>query len=153
MPINGISLRDSDVPGWLLSPWSKSPDVWSRMIVLYSFGLSIHYFIWLKAIPETASAHQNTNSWKETFRLSKQICGTRTFDLLLFFAVISTGVWLYNHPLGKLIYFRVAGLHGWTEATLLIVTAASGIVNIVQSRLGIRMPLDHMIPNGPLSPR
>jgi hypothetical protein len=53
--------------GALLAPWSPELVTWYRAVVLYTFGLSMHYFVWLKAIAECRG--KAPVSWRRSVQL------------------------------------------------------------------------------------
>ena len=104
--------------GSLLAPWSDDGLIWYRTIVIYTFGLSLHYFVWLKAIPECRGQHPL--SWRRSYEHLRRDSGK--FGLALAFVVWSGGLalWLCNLERGSRFYFQIATLHGWLELMFLI---------------------------------
>jgi len=102
----------SHITGWYLASWTVDKLVWYRSLVIYTFGLSIHYFVWLKAIPESFNKFEHPNSFSFNFKNLRQDLGTKT--LIAFILVIRVGwiLWQFNLPLGSAIYFEIAILHG-----------------------------------------
>lgn len=101
--------------GWYLASWTADPLVWYRMLVLYVFGLSVHYFVWLKAIPETRSAFEHPNSFRMILKNLKMDLGEKTLILSTLIALVGVSIWLLDFSLGTKIYFEVAILHGALE--------------------------------------
>lgn len=106
--------------GWIIAPWSQNPIIWARAVVIYTYGLSIHYFAWLSAIPECHSPRQYPNSFRMTFRELRQDLGRKTCFTLLGITVLGTGLWFFSYDTGKNIYFSLATLHGWIEILFLL---------------------------------
>lgn len=121
---NFLSEKSFEVKGWVLAPWSNSSIVWGRALVLYTFGLSIHYFVWLQAIPQCLDQNHVPNSFRRTLELLKKDCGPRTTTVLLFGALAILGVWIFTDYAGR-IYFGIAMMHGWLELTFLIAAICS----------------------------
>lgn len=105
---------------WMLASWSSEPVVWYRFLVLYVFGLSVHYFVWLRAIPESRKVSEHPSS----FRLIAQDLQTSLGKKALIFTlcVCAGGVllWLISMPLGAQVYFEIAILHGSLELMFLL---------------------------------
>lgn len=116
----GFFASEIEVTGWVLAPWSRDPVVWSRWIVVYTYGLSIHYFAWLNAIPENLSPHQFPNSFRLTIKNLKENLGKRALGIAMGLAVLGTAIWIISYPFGKVLYFSLATLHGWIEILFLI---------------------------------
>ena len=121
---NFISTMSFEVKGWVLAPWSNDPLVWSRMIVLYTFGLSLHYFVWLQAIPQCLDQNTTPNSFRRSLELMRADCGPRTTPLLLVGAATTLGIWVFTNYAGR-IYFGIAMLHGWLELIFLFAAICS----------------------------
>ncbi|MBC7457552.1 MAG: hypothetical protein H7235_04695, partial [Bdellovibrionaceae bacterium] len=51
--------------------------LWSRAVSAYALGQGIHYFVWLKAIPEQELSYQHTTSFSYSFKLLKSDMGNR----------------------------------------------------------------------------
>lgn len=127
--INFLSARSFEVSGWALAPWSIDPKIWDRALVLYAFGLSLHYFIWLRAIPQSLDNSLVPNSYRRSLELLRKDCGYKTTTVLLAGVVLIVAMWFFASLAGK-IYFGIAMLHGWLELTFLIVAAFSALLKI-----------------------
>jgi hypothetical protein len=114
-----LSTISFEVKGWILAPWSNDPLIWSRAIVLYTFGLSLHYFVWLQAIPQCLDPNPVPNSFRRSLDLMRADCGPRTTIILLLGGIATLGIWIFTNYAGR-IYFGVAMLHGWLELTFLL---------------------------------
>jgi hypothetical protein len=116
------SLLAANIDGttWILSPWSNNPLVGQRALVLYTFGLSLHYFIWLKAIPENRQNKENPNSFKVGFKKLQNDIGNGTTLLLIGVICMGLGIWIFSFSLGATIYFTIATLHIWLEFIFII---------------------------------
>lgn len=113
-----FSTKSFQVSGWALAPWTTDPTVWNRMIVLYAFGLSLHYFVWLRAIPQSLELNSSPNSFRRSLILLKKDCGPVLTYLLFVGVVVAAVIVLFTGYAGR-IYFGVAMLHGWLELTFL----------------------------------
>ncbi len=101
--------------GWYLASWTSESITWYRLLVLYTFGLSIHYFVWLKAIPETHSKFAHPNSFRMIAQNLKNDLGAKTLVLTIVISVIGMLIWSLSFSLGNRIYFELAILHGSLE--------------------------------------
>ena len=104
---------------WYLASWSQNPLVWQRMMVLYAFGLSMHYFVWLKAIPENRSHHEHPNNFRVTLKNIKEEMGQKLFIITLLISLVGLMCWLFSRKLGNQVYFECAILHGMLEIMFL----------------------------------
>ncbi|MBY0517300.1 MAG: hypothetical protein K2P81_10345 [Bacteriovoracaceae bacterium] len=105
---------------WMLASWSNDVIVWYRFLVLYVFGLSVHYFVWLRAIPESRKVGEHPSSFRLIYQDLKASIGEKVF---LFTLALSAGgivLWLISLPLGAQVYFEIAILHGSLELMFLL---------------------------------
>ena len=113
--ISFLSEQSFGVRGWILAPWTSNEMIWSRIIVLYTFGLSVHYFIWLRAIPQCLDEKSVPNSFRISLQQLRKDCGPKTTTaLLLVGTVVGLAMWFHTALAGR-IYFGIAMLHGWIE--------------------------------------
>ena len=110
----------SQMTAWLMASWSEDPLVWYRLLVLYVFGLALHYYVWLKAIPESQSPYEHPHSFRMVFTKLKADLGLKAFVFTLLLTVLGMTLWLVDRPLGARVYFEVALLHGAVELMFLI---------------------------------
>ncbi len=127
-----LSTQSFEASGWVLASWTRDPLIWNRMIVIYTFGLSLHYFVWLKAIPQCLDQKAVPNSFRRSFEQLRQDCGEHTTIAIFIVAVIALSLFLFTSVAGP-IYFGLAMLHGWLEFTFLNVAIFSKVVNISRS--------------------
>lgn len=121
-----ISSREVNFPGetratgWFLASWTENSIVWYRLLVLYAFGLSMHYFVWLRAIPQSLNPIEHPNNSRLSLKCLREDIGDK---LLLIFALVSMVgilIWLFSFALGARIYFEIAILHGALEIVFLL---------------------------------
>ena len=105
----------SGITGWFLASWSNDAAIWNRAVVLYAFGLSLHYFVWIKAIPESLSVLDRPNSFRASLGHLRRDLGRNTLALSACVAGAGMLVWSLSFPLGSAIYFDLALLHAWVE--------------------------------------
>ncbi|MGI4991878.1 hypothetical protein ACRXCV_04575 [Halobacteriovorax sp. GFR7] len=107
---------------WILAPWSDESINWMRGLSLYTFGLSMHYFIWLRAIPENIYKNKTPVSFKKTLISIHYGFGPLLSYLLIFISIIGTILWLAWFEIGTLVYFFISNIHVWTELSLLFLS-------------------------------
>lgn len=127
--ISFLSSTSFAASGWTLASWSKDPLIWDRMIVIYTFGLSMHYYVWMRAIPQSLDQKAVPNSFRRSLEQLRKDCGEYTSVVLFVFALVALGVWLFTSVAGP-IYFGLAMLHGWLEFTFLIVASLTVLFKI-----------------------
>ncbi len=110
-----------EATSWALAPWSRDPTVWRRALTLYTYGLSMHYFVWLKAVPESLNKHSLPNSFKSSFELLRNDLGSKTTFGLVAISALGIFIWIFSFSLGAAIYFALASLHGWLELSCLAI--------------------------------
>lgn len=114
-------LQEWNIQGtaWTVASWSENPLIWYRWLVLYTFGLSMHYFIWLRAIPETTSDSEVPLCFRATVEATRKDLGNRLTQLAFMISFLGILIWLINYPMGHVIYFQIALLHASLEAVFL----------------------------------
>ncbi len=118
----GVSFPgQSQTTAWLLATWSEDPVMWYRFLVLYVFGLSLHYYVWLTAIPESQSPYEHPHSFRLVLSKLKKDLGLRALIFCLALALLGTLLWLFDRKLGARVYFEMALLHGAVELMYLCV--------------------------------
>lgn len=105
---------------WILAPWSGDPIVWKRALCLYTFGLSLHYFIWLRALPENIQKNSCPTSFKMTFTRLKKELGNSMVCFLFLLSLVGTLLWMLFPTLGTTLYFSLSNIHVWLELTFLL---------------------------------
>lgn len=131
---NILSTQSFEASGWVLASWSKDPLIWNRMIVIYTFGLSLHYFVWLRAIPQNLDKKAVPNSFRRSFEQLRKDCGANTTIILFTVGLVALAIWLFTSVAGP-IYFGLAMLHGWLEFIFLIVAALSVMFKVTPDRV------------------
>ena len=105
---------------WMLASWSSEPIVWYRFLVLYVFGLSIHYFVWLRAIPESRKQGEHPSSFRLIAQDLQASVGKKLLTFTLCLSVGGMILWLLSMPVGAQVYFEIAILHGSLELMFLM---------------------------------
>jgi hypothetical protein len=107
--------------GQSLAPWSPHYEVWFRFFVAYVFGQSLHYFVWLKAIPEQVSPRDAPVSFCASGNLLKREFSGRVFLFVLTASLAGLTYWcFFSYPLARMIYFSISAYHGFFEIAALI---------------------------------
>ncbi len=104
---------------WMLASWSTEAIVWYRFLVLYAFGLSVHYFVWLRAIPESRKQGEHPSSFRLVAQNLQASLGKKAFIFTLCLSVSGIILWLFSMPMGAQVYFEIAILHGSLELMFL----------------------------------
>lgn len=105
---------------WMLASWSTDAVVWYRFLVLYAFGLSVHYFVWLRAIPESRKVSEHPSSFRLIAQDLQASVGKKALIFTLCVCAGGVLLWLLSKPLGAQIYFELAILHGSLELMFLL---------------------------------
>ncbi len=113
--VGTVFLNEQNLLTRIFSFWSTDPIYWNRFLVIYSYGLSIHYFAWLSAIPESQSIKEFPLSFRMTIHNLKRQFGSRFLQGVFLLIAAAILLWLFSYPLGRQVYFSVALLHGWLE--------------------------------------
>lgn len=90
--------------------------LWSRAVSAYALGQGIHYFVWLKAIPEQELPYQHTTNFSYSFKLLKSDMGNRIvyFSGLMLIGLMTFAL-LKNFTEARIIYVSLAAFHGYFE--------------------------------------
>lgn len=120
--VNGniVFAGNSQNTAWMLASWSADQFVWYRLMILYAFGLSVHYFVWLRAIPESQKMSEHPSSFRMIAENLKMGMGMRALILTLCVSVGGVILWMFSRPLGAQVYFEIAILHGAIEMMFLL---------------------------------
>jgi hypothetical protein len=103
------ALSDWDI-GQAIFPGTEREIYWSRAVSAFALGQSLHYFVWLRAIPEQELPHGHPIGFSKSLRLLERDIGPLV---------------LYGAAYGLAGLFAYAFLGGWPEARLLYLTAAA----------------------------
>lgn len=107
---------DIDSLGQAIAPWSQDGNLFYRLVVLYAFGQSLHYFVWMKAIPDLFSNPQAPTSFRTSWSFLKKDLGFKVIVFALTLFAIPLVAWLlHSFPVASQIYFAAAAFHGYLE--------------------------------------
>lgn len=104
--------------------FSEADIVMSRRLVsIYALGQGLHYFVWLKALPELELSFMNSTSITHSFKKLQNDIGKRIIwiSLVLFLGFLFYGI-LKSWSEARTIYLYLAAFHGYLELTSLIFT-------------------------------
>lgn len=117
-PIGYISIAGLDYSdlGKSLAPWSENYQDWFRFFVAYAFTQALHYFVWMKAIPEQHLKQQMPISFRASYHWLLKDFGQKLGKFLFLFCVAALGIWVFFElKEARLIYFAIASYHGFHE--------------------------------------
>jgi hypothetical protein len=84
--------------GRLLVPWSSDYHDWFHFFSCYAFGQALHYFVWLKAIPDQNLKTETTQSFRRSKELLLREFGRKTAWLLVAACAVSQLVKVMIEP-------------------------------------------------------
>jgi len=88
---------------------------------VFIFSQSIHYFIWLKAIPDHAIATQAPQSFRGSIRQITEIFGARVYWIAIALILMSlVWVYFYGWEEGRKLYVQLSSYHGFAEIAFLL---------------------------------
>lgn len=95
-------------------------DFWFRIVSLFAFSQSVHYFIWMKAVPENYIPQQNPQTFQWSFDKLTNDFGISSVYFLLALVLIGVGFWfVFEFQMARLVYFAFASYHGFMEISAL----------------------------------
>ena len=115
-----------------LEPWALSPRLWRHALTAYAFGQSVHYIVWLRAIPEQHLLRPSPVTWRQSLGLLRRDFGKNGAHLALTACLGLAAAWLLAWSLdhftaARTTYFCLASGHGYVElAGLLVFWASKG---------------------------
>ncbi len=102
--------------GRLILPGSSDPRTALRACTALALGQSLHYFVWLKAVPDQYHYHPVPTSFRQSLRLLEKDFGRAW---IVFFCLLSgvvlTGWALVSLGEARRVYFALASFHGYLE--------------------------------------
>ncbi|MGZ3690095.1 MAG: hypothetical protein ACXVAX_01240 [Pseudobdellovibrio sp.] len=91
-------------------------EFWYRIVSLYAFSQALHYFMWLKAIPENFQKQAHPPSFRSSFSMLQNEFGAGAIGVLLIFCLIGISLWaIFEFQSARLFYFSLASYHGFME--------------------------------------
>lgn len=108
--------------GSAILPWTDDARLWLAATTAYAFGQGMHYFVWLRALPEAADRRPIPCSFRQSAARLAARLGDRGALVALAGAVVLTGTWgALSYGAARQIYFAVAAYHGFAELVPLVV--------------------------------
>lgn len=102
--------------GKMIAPWSSDYVTWFHAVVAYAFGQSLHYFVWLKAIPDQHHTQEVPTTFRQSYKLLVDDFGKKHYIFMLAVILISVGAWAFlKMPEARIVYFSFAAYHGYLE--------------------------------------
>jgi hypothetical protein len=93
---------------------------WFHIVVLYAFSQSLHYFMWMKAIPENYQQQQHPPSFQWSYKKLSTDFGFSSFYFLLSICAVAFLSWFFlEFQTARLVYFSLASYHGFMEISAL----------------------------------
>lgn len=93
---------------------------WFHIVSLYAFSQAMHYFMWLKAIPENYQPQQYPPSFRWTFNRFANEFGSSSIILMLSIITVGLLYWFFlEFQTARLVYFSIASYHGFMEFSAL----------------------------------
>jgi hypothetical protein len=99
-----------------ISSLTFSPEMMVRLIVAYALGQSLHYFVWMKAIPDQYHGAEMPTSFRQCYKYLKQDFGK--WVLVAACAVIAVylgATILIDSAAARSTYLLGASFHGYLE--------------------------------------
>ena len=115
---------DGESIGWTLAlgfgaPWGE------RMLVLYVFGQSIHYAVWLRFVPDEDRARATPRSFSASWAALGEDLGPTVIAAFVV-ALVFVGWGLFDVRAARDSYLRGAAFHGHLELVALAYALARG---------------------------
>ncbi len=107
--ILGGGMSDFDT-GQTILPGTERDILLRRAVSAFALGQSLHYFVWLRAIPEQELPHQHPIGFSKSLRFIELNPGRLV---------------LYSAAYGVAALFAYAFIYGWLEARLLYLSTAA----------------------------
>ncbi len=119
---SGLSRGPDELPLGLhmnaLAPWPERIDLSRRAVLAFAFSQSVHYGIWLRAIPEVARRSPTPRTFRQSVRGMSSELGPRGSWLVLAAILACLGLALWSTVdllAARTGYLRFALFHGYLE--------------------------------------
>lgn len=126
LPVAQLTAVDT---GHLIAPWWQGSDsFFLHACSVYGFGQALHYFVWLKAIPDQFHSHDVPTTFRQSLQLLGQDFGKQIAVALVLISVASVVIWSFmTLQQARMIYFCLAGYHGYLEIAGLGLSVRTGL--------------------------
>jgi len=96
---------------------ANSPVIWNRVALIYGIGQSVHYFVWLKAIPDSKSPNPKG---APSFRVSMRDVKSKNpawifYALILIVLIFPVLIFFFDPVWVRNLYLMLAAFHGYYE--------------------------------------
>lgn len=109
-------------------PLNTDFDFMLRILSAFAFGQSMHYFVWLKAIPEQALSHQTPVNFRQSWFAWTRELGVPTMAIGVSLGAASIfGVFFMNLEMLRSFYLAAASAHGYLELSALPLALAGSV--------------------------
>jgi hypothetical protein len=134
LDLASLSIVDT---GKLIAPWSSNETLLLHACIAFAFGQSLHYFVWLKAIPDQHHYQKIPTTFRHSLTLLRGDFGYTMASALIALSVGSVVFWSFmSFQKARLIYFCLASYHGYLElAGLVLIGGSLGMRRRVTSQL------------------
>jgi len=112
----GLGLTVWEIGSQITSSLSMDYTWWFRATIAYAFGQSLHYFVWLRAIPEQQLPYETPTSFRQSLSYLQRDLGLRVANGALIGVVAASSLWiLYEFTTARMIYLAIVSFHGFAE--------------------------------------
>ncbi len=121
-PFHGLrlgALAAAVAPG-LAARWAR------RLVVLYAFGQSLHYAVWLRMVPDDDRPQPTPRTFRATFGALRRELGPLLLVLAAALAVLLVVGATFDGARALATYLRWSALHGYVEIIALALSLARG---------------------------
>ena len=102
--------------GRMVFPWTDNPSTWIHVAIVYAYSQAVHYYVWLKAIPDQHHVNEIPTSFKQSLRLMEDDFGAWGARFAIVLSIAGMGTWFFlNFYQARIVYFCIAGYHGYLE--------------------------------------
>ncbi len=106
--------------GEYIVPWSHHSALFDRCVTLLALGQPLHYFIWMKAVPEQYTPHPVPTTFRKSWNFLKRDLSPALAISACALAAVPAVIWLLiNFSWTYKFYFAVASFHSYLELSAL----------------------------------
>ncbi|MDR3608671.1 MAG: hypothetical protein P4M08_15010 [Oligoflexia bacterium] len=103
--------------GRLIAPYLGGSEAFClHASIAFAFGQALHYFIWLKAIPDQFHTSEAPTSFRQSAKLLERDFGMKVAGLLILLSLGAIVFWsFFSFQMARMLYFSIASYHGYLE--------------------------------------
>jgi hypothetical protein len=90
-----------------------------RLLVLYAFGQSLHYAVWLRLVPDDDRARPTPRTFRASFAAVRADLGARVLVVAALLAGVYLALTFADGAYAWTMYLRVSAIHGYLEVVAL----------------------------------